>query len=180
MSNPRSSRAGRRTLLAAAWLLACTAALAPAARAQAPASLVHHAAPEFALPDLAHHRVDLAALRGKVVLLNFWATWCAPCRLEMPRFVQWQKQYGPQGLQIVGVSIDDDAAPVGPFVAKMHLDYPVVMGDARLGQRYGGVLGVPVTFLIDRKGIVRARIDGAADLPALEKQIRQLLAEPTR
>ncbi len=146
-------------------------------QAQETRSLVHHPAPEFARPDLGHHRVDLAALRGKVVLLNFWATWCAPCRLEMPRFIEWQKQYGPQGLQIVGVSIDDDAAPVRPFVEKLRVNYPVLMGDARLGERYGGVLGVPVTFLIDRKGIVRARFDGAADLAAVEKQIHQLLAE---
>lgn len=157
-------------------VLASMAALALPVCAQPSPSLVDHRAPEFALPDLAHHRVDLAALRGKVVLLNFWATWCAPCRLEMPRFVEWQKQYGPQGLQIVGVSIDDDATPVHPFVETMHINYPILIGDARLGERYGGVMGVPVTFLIDRHGIVRARIDGATDLAAIEKQIRQLLA----
>jgi len=180
MSSPRSSR-GIFHRSAAGLLLACVAAVMPAVvRAQPSPSLVHHPAPEFARPDLAHHRIDLAALRGKVVLLNFWATWCAPCRLEMPRFVDWQNQYGAQGLQIVGVSIDDTAAPVGPFAEKMHLNYPVIMGDARLNQLYGGVYGVPVTFLIDRKGIVRARIDGGADLLALEKQLRQLLAEPAR
>lgn len=181
MSSPRSSADGRirrpthRSSFLAALLLVFAAALA---QGQKPSALVHHAAPEFARPDLAQHRVDLASLRGKVVLLNFWATWCAPCRLEMPRFVEWQKQYASQGLQIVGVSIDDDAAPVRPFVEKMHLDYPVVMGDARLNTLYGGVYGVPVTFVIDRQGIVRARIDGGADLPALEKQLRQLLAVP--
>ncbi|MGA7522472.1 MAG: TlpA disulfide reductase family protein [Acidobacteriaceae bacterium] len=160
-----------------ALLVALLAFLPTPAAAQASRALVSHPAPEFARPDLAHHRVGLAALRGKVVLLNFWATWCAPCRLEMPHFVGWQNQYGSEGLQIVGVSIDDDATPVRPFVEKLHVNYPILMGDARLGERYGGVLGVPVTFLIDRQGIVRARIDGAANLPALEKQIRQLLAE---
>jgi peroxiredoxin len=94
----------------------------------------------------------------------------------MPRFVAWQRQYGSQGLQILGVSIDDDAAPVQPFLEKMGVDYPVLMADAYLGERYGGVLGVPVTFLIDRRGVVRARLDGGTDLAALEKQIRQLLA----
>lgn len=173
-------RSPRRNSLCIAAALLMALALSVAARAQRPASLVHHPAPEFTRPDLAQHRIDLAALRGKVVLLNFWATWCAPCRLEMPHFVAWQNQYGPKGLQIVGVSIDDSAAPVGPFVQKMHLNYPVVMGDARLDTLYGGVYGVPVTFLIDREGIVRARIDGGADVSALEKQVRQLLAAPTR
>jgi thiol-disulfide isomerase/thioredoxin len=175
MPSPRSNRACRMPL-AAALLLACVATLVLPARAQAPQSLIHHPAPEFSRSDLAHHRVDLAALRGKVVLLNFWATWCAPCRLEMPRFIDWQKQYGPQGLQIVGVSIDDATTPVRPFVEKLRVNYPILMGDARLGERYGGVLGVPVTFLIDRRGIVRARFDGAADLPTLQRQLRQLLA----
>jgi thiol-disulfide isomerase/thioredoxin len=156
-------------------LLVLALSMAIPAHAQPAPSLVHRPAPEFALPDLQQHPVDLAALRGKVVLLNFWATWCGPCRLEMPRFVDWQKQYGPQGLQIVGVSIDDSAAPVRPFVQKLHVNYPILMGDAHLNERYGGVFGVPVTFLIDRQGIVRARIDGGVDLPALEKQIRQLL-----
>jgi thiol-disulfide isomerase/thioredoxin len=158
-------------------LLAVTAGLALPSGAQPTRSLVNHAAPEFARPDLAHHRIDLAALRGKVVLLNFWATWCAPCRLEMPHFVDWQNQYGPRGLRIVGASIDDDATPVRPFVEKLRVNYPILMGDAPLGERYGGVLGVPVTFLIDRKGIVRARFDGAADLPTIEKQVRALLNE---
>lgn len=139
-------------------------------------SLVGHRAPRIARADLHGAPVSLASLRGKVVLLNFWATWCAPCKVEMPRFVAWQKQYGPGGLQIVGVSIDDSAQPAREFVDQMHLDYPVVMGDAKLGQQYGGVLGVPVTFLIDRQGIVRARIDGETDLNALEAKIQGMLS----
>ena len=146
--------------------------------ASASDSLVNGPAPEIARPDLHGNAVSLGALRGKVVLLNFWATWCAPCRLEMPRFVSWQRQFGPGGLQIVGVSIDDSEAPARAFADRLNLNYPVVMGDARLGERYGGVLGVPVTFLIDRHGIVRARIDGETDLAILERRVRALLATP--
>jgi thiol-disulfide isomerase/thioredoxin len=151
------------------------ASLAAAGWAQPARSLVGQRAPEFALPDLAGEPVDLARDRGEVVLLNFWATWCAPCLEEMPHFAAWQKQYA--GLRVIGVSIDDSAAPVRTFVAKLGLDYPVVMGDARLGERYGGILGVPVTFLIDRRGVVRARFDGEPNLDALERRIRELLAE---
>ncbi len=151
------------------WALSC------AGRAQAPVSLVGKHAPEFALEDLHGTRVDLAGDRGKVVLLNFWATWCAPCKVEMPQFMEWQKEYGPRGLVVIGVSIDDNAAPARAFVEKLHLNYPVVMGNAKLGARYGGVLGVPVTFLIDRTGMVRARFDGEEHLAAEERQMRGLL-----
>ena len=145
--------------------------------AQATDSLLHRPAPVFALPDLHGVRVDLAKDRGKVILLNFWATWCAPCRLEMPRFVAWQQQYGVRGFQTIGVSIDDSAAPARALVEKMHLNYPVVMGSAQLGERYGGVMGVPVTFLIDRKGVVQARFDGGGGLDRMEKELERLLAE---
>ncbi len=146
--------------------------------AQEPVSLVHRPAPQFSLPDLHHARISLEQYRGKVVLLNFWATWCAPCKLEMPRFMAWQKQYGPQGFQVLGVSIDDSEPPAAAYADQLHLNYPVVMGDPHLGERYGGVLGVPVTFLIDRKGIVQARFDGESDLGAMEIKLRTLLADP--
>lgn len=138
-------------------------------------SLVGHAAPRFTRVDLDGHAISLAQYRGKVVLLNFWATWCAPCRIEMPRFVEWQQRYGAQGLQILGVSIDDDEPPVRSFASELRLNYPIVMGDAKLGRRYGGVLGVPITLLIDRRGIVRERLEGEQDLNAVERKIEQLL-----
>ncbi|MFP5227488.1 MAG: TlpA family protein disulfide reductase [Acidobacteriota bacterium] len=161
-----------RRLLAGAALLFL---LSGAVGAQEPTSLVGRRAPVFSLDDLHHGHVDLAAYRGKVVLLNFWATWCGPCKVEMPRFMAWQKQYGAQGLQVIGVSIDDSAAPARAFVDKLHVNYPVVMGSAKLGERYGGVLGVPVTFLIDRAGIVRARYDGEEHLAAEERQLQGML-----
>jgi cytochrome c biogenesis protein CcmG, thiol:disulfide interchange protein DsbE len=139
-------------------------------------TLLNRPAPQFARTDVQGTRIDLVQYRGKVVLLNFWATWCAPCRIEMPRFVQWQRQYGPRGFQIIGVSIDDSEAPVRPFVARMRLDYPVVMGNAKLGDLYGGVYGVPVTFLIDRHGVVRARFDGGSDTSRIKAEMLKVLA----
>jgi peroxiredoxin len=139
---------------------------------------VNRRAPEFARKDLAGKSVDLKNFRGKVVLLNFWATWCAPCQLEMPAFAAWQRQYGPDGLQVIGISMDDDATPVVGLVAKLKLNYPVLMGDANLGRQYGGVLGLPLTYLIDRDGVLRARFQGETDLKTIERRLQTILAQP--
>jgi cytochrome c biogenesis protein CcmG/thiol:disulfide interchange protein DsbE len=159
------------------WLFAVGFAVAALGIGAAQPSLVHRPAPVFVRTSLSGQRIDLAAYRGKVVLLNFWATWCGPCQVELPRFSAWQKQYGPTGLQVVAVSMDDDATGVRPVVRKLKLDFPVIMGDERLGKLYGGVLGLPVTFLIGRDGKVAARIEGGADLHAMEGKIKQLLGQ---
>jgi thiol-disulfide isomerase/thioredoxin len=163
---------GWRGILAGLALAALFVAMTGAGSAE---SLVHKRAPEFARSDLNGKPVSLARFHGKVLLLNFWATWCAPCQAEMPVFAGWQRKYGPQGLQVIGISMDDDAAPVRRLLAKLKLNYPVAMGDARLGQRYGGVLGLPLTFLIDRDGVVRAQFQGETDLKSMEMQVRALL-----
>lgn len=159
------------------WLLAVGIAAAVLSVGAAQTSVVHKPAPVFVRTSLSGQRVDLGAYRGKVVLLNFWATWCGPCKVELPRFSAWQKQYGPKGLQVVAVSMDDDATGVRPVVRKLKLDFPVVMGDEKLGKLYGGVLGLPVTFLIGRNGKVAARIEGGSDLQDMEAQIKQLLSQ---
>ncbi len=153
-------------------LAACIAAFAQTT------PLVGKKAPQIARTDLDGARIDLASFRGKVVLLDFWATWCASCQVEMPAFVQWQRNYGPQGLQVIGISMDDDPALARRMKAKFRLNYPVAMGDEHLGELYGGVLGLPLTYLIDRHGIVRARFQGETDLKIIEKQLKALLAEP--
>lgn len=155
-------------LLAAAWGLILHAA---------GASLVNKPAPEFVRADVRGQSVDLAAYRGRVVLLTFWATWCAPCLNEIPHWMEWQRRYGREGFGVIGVSMDDDAAQVRRLVKKRRMNYPVVMGDARLGELYGGVLGLPVTYLIDRRGVVAARFQGATDLGALQRRVEQLVAE---
>jgi thiol-disulfide isomerase/thioredoxin len=157
-------------MLMAVFFAACGAHMAFAAE-----SLLKKQAPEFVRADLNHKRLDLHALRGKVVLLNFWATWCAPCQLEMPHFVEWQSRYGPRGLQVVGISMDDEPAPVRRLYAKLRVNYPIAMGDEKIGELYGGVFGLPVTYLIDTHGVVRAEYRGETNLDAMETQIKLLL-----
>jgi peroxiredoxin len=165
-----------RCALLAAFL---AASIAPAAAQSPPPArdLLNKPAPDFTRQDLNGHSLRLSALRGKVVLVNFWATWCAPCQVEMPVFSAWQRQYGPRGFAVAGISMDDDAAAARRAVRRLKLDYPNAMGDARLGMRYGGVLGLPLTFLIDRNGVVRARFQGETDPSTIEKQIQALLAK---
>ncbi len=143
--------------------------------APAQTSLLDKQAPSFVRPDLSGRQIDLADYRGKIVLLNFWATWCAPCRIELPRFSAWQRQYGAAGLQVIAVSMDDDRALASSTARKLRLDFPVVPGDGELATQYGGVLGLPITFLIGRDGKVIARIKGTTDLHALEKRVEMLL-----
>ncbi len=164
-------RSAHRAILAGLLLAVCVAAVAQTV------SLIGNKAPEFTHEDFSGARIDLAGFRSKVVLLNFWATWCASCQVEMPTFVLWQRQYGPRGLQVIGISMDDDPALARRLSAKLQLDYPAAMGDEKLGQLYGGVLGLPLTYLIDRKGIVRAKFQGETDLKTIETQLKALLAE---
>lgn len=149
--------------------------MSPAKAQQAASSLLHKEAPEFVRTDLNHRKLDLHAYRGQVVLLDFWATWCAPCQLEMRRFAAWQTQYGPRGLRIIAISMDDDPALARKLCEKLRLNYPVAMGDERLGLLYGGVLGLPLTFLIDAQGKVQAQFQGETDLNMIEKQFKPLL-----
>ena len=134
-------------------------------------------APDFSRNDLDRRPVKLAAFRGKVVLLDFWATWCAPCLEEMPRLVELQGKYKATGLQIIGISMDDDEPPVRAAYRKFRLNYPVAMGDGQLGELYGGIFGLPVIFLIDRDGRIRFRHRGAVDFATLESETQSLLSE---
>lgn len=164
----------RSFLPAAALMLSAVSGLAAHAQSPEDRSIVFKAAPNFTRPDLQKHPVNLNAYRGKVVLLNFWATWCGPCKVEIPEFMQWEKIYGPRGFKIIGVSMDDATPEVVSAVAKLKIDYPVVMGDGKLGNLYGGVEGLPVTFLLDRNGTVYGRY-GSTDLPKLQADLNKLL-----
>ncbi len=132
-------------------------------------------APDFSLPQLNGDPLQLSAYRGKIVLLDFWATWCDPCREEIPHFVEFQNKYGHEGLQIIGVSMDDTPDPVRDFYQRFKINYPVVMGNANIGELYGGVLGLPILFVIGRDGRISAKHIGAIDISDLEKEILGLL-----
>ncbi len=132
-------------------------------------------APDFSRADLTGQPVHLAGYRGRPVLLNFWASWCAPCLEEMPQFVLWQRDYRAQGLQIIGVSMDDASEPVKRLLARHPLNYPVLMGDASLGEAFGGVLGLPLTYLIDPAGRIVGRYQGGGDLARIRGDIEALL-----
>ncbi|HXW89549.1 MAG TPA: TlpA disulfide reductase family protein [Terriglobales bacterium] len=139
-------------------------------------SLAHGTlAPDFSLSQLSGEQLQLSTYRGKVVLLDFWATWCDPCREVIPRFVDLQNKYRSQGLQIIGVSMDDEPEPVRAFYQRFHMNYPVVMGTAKVGELYGGILGLPIAFLLQRDGRVYAKHVGATDSLVFENEIINLL-----
>lgn len=135
----------------------------------------HSVAPDFSLPDLSGQQIRLSTYRGKVVLLDFWATWCVPCREEIPHFIELQRRYAGQGLQIVGISMDDSADPVRDYYARFGMNYPVLMGNAKIGELYGGVLGLPIAFVVGRDGRIYAKHTGATDTSTLEREILPLL-----
>ena len=133
-------------------------------------------APDWQLKDLEGKSVKLSDFKGKVVILNFWATWCPPCRREIPDFVALQKQYADKGLVIIGVSLDEGgAAVVKSFVNKMGINYPVVMGDQKTIAAYGGIQVVPTTFIIDKTGKVAAQHEGGAGRATFEAEFKPLL-----
>jgi thiol-disulfide isomerase/thioredoxin len=134
------------------------------------------AAPDFTLESLEGKSVTLSAYRGQAVLLNFWATWCGPCKIEMPWFVELQKEYGPQGLQIVGVAMDAESKDeVEKFVKEMGVNYTILMGKDAVGQQYGGVDVLPTTFFIDRDGKIISREFGLQSRSLFVDNIKKAL-----
>ncbi len=137
-------------------------------------------APDFTLDSLDGKSVRLSDLRGKAVLLNFWATWCGPCKIEMPWFVELQKEYGPQGLQVVGVAMDDSSKDdIAKFAKDMGVNYPVLLGKEAVGDAYGGVPALPETFFISRDGKIVDKIIGLKGRSEIEDAVKKALnAQP--
>ncbi len=168
--------APRLRVLGVAAICACLSIrILAAGAATGPAGRLNTIAPDFIRTDLAGRPLRLNQFRGRVVLLNFWATWCGPCLEEIPVFSRWQRRYGDAGLQVIGVSMDDDEAVVRRFLAKQGVPYPILMGDASLGERFGGVYGLPQSFLIDARGLIVFRGVGEPNIEALRAQIEGLL-----
>jgi len=134
-------------------------------------------APDFTLPGLPDGKpVQLSSLRGKAILVNFWATWCGPCKIEMPWLEDMQKKYGPQGFQILGVAMDDtdDEKPIIDFAKKMGVSYTILKGNSKVGDMYGGVDRLPLSYFVDRSGKVVREIVGA---PMQETMIEDAVKE---
>lgn len=135
------------------------------------------AAPGFTLKDLDGKTVRLSDYRGKAVVINFWATWCPPCRHEIPWFIDLQKQYGPHGLQIIGVSMDESGpAAVKKFADAMGVNYKVVMGDPAVARSFGSVRVLPTTIYIDRNGKIVSTVPGLISKQEIEGIIQRLLS----
>lgn len=141
---------------------------------------VGESAPDFELRSLDGRTARLSNLRGKPVLLNFWATWCAPCRVETPWLMELDQQYRPQGVQIIGVSLDDPDAEqdVAKFIAQVGVPYTILIGDSSVADTYGGVRFMPQSFLIDRDGKITKTSLGLTDKHDLEEGLRTLLLNP--
>ncbi|MGA7908211.1 MAG: TlpA disulfide reductase family protein [Candidatus Sulfotelmatobacter sp.] len=136
-------------------------------------------APDFTLQSLDGKDMRLSDFRGKAVLLNFWATWCGPCKIEMPWFVELQKQYGAQGLQIVGVAMDDASKEdIAKFAEDMGVNYPILLGKESVGDEYGGVPALPESFFIGRDGKVVDKIIGLKGKAEIEDTIKKVLETP--
>jgi peroxiredoxin len=135
-------------------------------------------APDFVLQSIDDRTVRLADFRGKAVLLNFWATWCAPCKIEMPWFVELQRQYGPEGLQVLGVAMDDASKEdIAKFAKDMGVNYPILIGKESVGDAYGGVQFLPTTYFIGRDGKVVAHEFGLKSRSEFEDNIKKALGQ---
>ncbi len=133
-------------------------------------------APEFELPDVNGDMIHLSDFRGKVVLVNFWATWCAPCEIETPWFVEFDGEYREDGLQIVGISLDEEGVePVKEFMEKYEIEYTIVMGDEDTAQNFGGVIGLPTSFIVDQEGRFYSMHRGLVSKDLYVEEIEELL-----
>lgn len=131
------------------------------------------AAPDFTLPILGGGNVSMSAMKGKVVVVNFWATWCPPCLKEMPVLNELHAAYKSEGVEVLGLSLDEEGLSITePFVKKLGINYPIVESDKKTYQAYGNVLTIPHTFIIDRNGIVVKRLIGNQDKATFEAAIK--------
>jgi peroxiredoxin len=168
------------SMLLAGHFISKRASAAPAGAALTSADPAGRAAPDFELKSIDGKSYKLADLRGKAVLLNFWATWCPPCKIEIPWFIELQKQYANQGLVVVGVAMDDDTNKqkvVADFANQMKIDYPILLGTDQVADQYGGVDALPTTFFIGRDGKIVRRVMGLAGHSEFEEAIQAALKE---
>ena len=137
-------------------------------------------APDFKLADSDGRQVRFSDYRGKVVALNFWATWCGPCRIEVPWFNKLERRHANKGFAVIAISMDQEGWPaVKPFVSKLKVNYRVLLGNHQITEMYGGVDVLPTTFLIGRDGRIASAHVGLVDRKAFESSLEQLLEPVT-
>ena len=132
-------------------------------------------APEMTLKDIDGREVSLSDYEGQVVLLNFWATWCGPCKIEMPWFVEFQRQYKDQGFTVLAVSLDEEFDGVKPFAEQYKLNFPVLLGSDEVADKFGGIVALPTTLMIDKAGQIVNRHTGLVGRDDYEAEIQELL-----
>ena len=149
----------RRLTAALAVLTLALAVTAGCSKKEKPSAGTEEA-PNFTLQSSTGEAVELATYKGKVVLLDFWATWCPPCRAAIPHLVELQQTLGPQGFQALGLNLDDNPDDLAGFLSRSPVNYPILRADEKVRTAYGGVSAIPQVFLVDRKGIIRERFQG--------------------
>jgi peroxiredoxin len=136
-------------------------------------------APNFSLKDADGNAVNLTDYRGKVVLVNFWATWCGPCEAEIPWFIEFEKKYKDQGFAVLGVSMDDDGwKSVRPYVASHKINYRIMIGSEVVSQQFGEIESLPTSFVLDREGRIASNHIGLVDKVDYQNEIVKLLQDP--
>lgn len=135
-------------------------------------------APDFTLKNQHGEKISLSDYRGKVVILNFWATWCPPCKAEVPGFVKMYNEHKDDGLVILGVSLDRDGwQSVAPFIRNHQVSYPVVIGNRDVVDAYGNIQSIPTTFVLDKQGKIQRKYVGLRDEKVFENDFRTLINE---
>ena len=168
----------RTSALLLALAAIAAAADQPTVRAVLQPANERKAAPDFALKDSSGSTVSLKNYRGKIVLLDFWATWCHGCKQEIPWFSEFERKYAAKGLAVVGASMDEDGwKVVKPFLETAKVPYRIILGDQPMAKKYG-IETMPDTFLIDRQGRIAATYVGLVDKDNVEANIRNMLSQP--
>ena len=157
-------------------LAACAPETTPSGEAEAAGARTEvEQAPAMTLNDIDGREVSLSDYEGQVVLLNFWATWCGPCKIEMPWFVEFQRQYKDQGFTVLAVSLDEEFEGVKPFAEQYKLNFPVLLGNDDVAEDFGGIVALPTTLIIDKQGRIVNRHTGLVSRDDYEAEIKELL-----